>query len=646
VRRTTALVLSSLLAGVGLVTVAPAAQATTDTAVQLPLTAFRDLVVDDAHSHVFVTGGGSDGVVVRDLEGGAVTTITNEPGASQMALSEDGTLLYVALASGDAVSAIDTTTLTETTRYPTGASTCPSAVAVTGGKIWFGYGCSGSGSLGVIDPAAVDPAPVVRTGLLGMSGIPGLQSSPALPTVLVTGPIGLSPSTIQLVDVSSGTPSPGASVSPGENLGDWAISPDGSHVVAASGYPYQHPSYKTTDLSADGVYGSNHPYPNSVALATGLVAAGVNGIYDPDIYVYRTDGSLVRSYEIGGYGHGDGGLNAAGLAFSADATRLYAVTGGNAYGGAVRLHVLHDPGKAPSTIALTPPSTASINHAFGVTGSLSSGIPVPAGALITVQRDSAYGTVNLPSRTTGAGGAFTIPDTVSKRGTYGYRATWAGDATHAGTTTRVLVKVLGLATTVSITTSAGPYSYGAKPVVVAHLGTTKVRTLSIYAQPYGGTKTRIKVGTVDAHGNLSVAYTITRRTTFTATFAGDDTYEPKSVAKALLSRAKVASALYGYYGTSGSYRLFHTSVDPTLLVAVSPNNAGTCVSYLAQLYYSGAWHNSASLACDYLDSTSHSGAVYYSSAPAGVVFRMRATFKGNSRNVATVGGWVYGKFTR
>ena len=646
-RRFAVLALAGLLSVSGLTALAPAATAA-DASVSVPLTGFRDIVVDDAHGHVFLTGGASDGIVVRDLAGAAVTTITNEPGAAQMTLSEDGSLLYVALSSGDAVAAISTTTLTETTRYGTGASTCPATVAVTSGKVWFGYGCNGaSGNLGVIDPAAVDPTPAVTLSKLPGSFYyaPGLQASPAKPGLLVAGEFGISPATMRLIDVSSGNAVVGASNSPGENLQDFALSTDGTHVITASGSPYEHHSYLTTDLSADGVYGSDLPYPNAVATAPGLVAAGRNG--SPTITVYRTDGTAVRSYNWYSSTQGQGmslDLPDAGLAFNSDGTVLYAITT-DYLGGAVMLRVLHDPGKALSTISLTSPA-ASINHTYVISGTLTSGGTAVPGALVTIKRDSPYGTVTLPSHTTASNGAFSISDTVSKRGAYGYTATWAGDATHAAVSYRRVVNVTGLATYLVITTSAGPYSYGARPLVVAHLGTTKVRTLSIYAQPYGGSKVRLKTGTVDSHGNLSVAYTMTRRTTFSAVYAGDYLYQPKTVAKVFTSRARVTSALYGAYGTSGSYKLFHTSVDPVLLATVAPNNAGRCLSLVAQLYYSGAWHTADTLSCASLDSSSRGGGTFYTTAPAGELFRLRATFTGSTLNVATVGAWLYGKFTR
>jgi hypothetical protein len=609
------------------------------------------MLVDSVHGHVFLALG--DVVLVRDLAGGAVATIPNQQGASRMFLSDDSATLYVPLAAGHAVTAISTTTLTETARYDTGANTCPRSVAVTNAKIWFTYGCYfGLGNLGVIDPNATPAATVT---------LRKVDDDYALtdPTGLVTPGSGLLLSAdmsytsdgieMRRIDVSTGNAVLSTPRNVGNNLSDFALSADKAHVYTASENPFILQAFLTTDLSADGTYGESVPPQNSVTTASnGVVAAGSSYQYSPAVHVYRADRSEIRSYD---WAHGTPStagkstvLAPAGLAFAADGSRLYAVTV-DAYASNIVLHVLTDPTKPPGVIGLTKPTSAAINQPITINGTLTSDLPIPAGQTVEVERDSTYGTVALPSVTTSGTGAFTITDTVTQRGAYGYRASWAGDDTHAAGTTRITFAVKGLATSVSITTGAGPYSYGAKPLVVAHLGTTKVRTLSLYAQPYGGAKTLVKSGVVDGNGNLSLAYTITRHTTFTASFAGDDTYEPTYAAKALLSHASVGSALQGYYGTSGAYRLFHTSKDPTIVVSVAPNNAGTCMSYLSQRYYSGAWHNSTSVSCKVLDSTSHGKWILASSAPAGTLYRIRATFKGNSRNVATNGAWQYVKFT-
>lgn len=633
------------LLGSGLVAVAAPAHAV-DTTADLPMVAFTDMLVDSAtHGHVFLTGGFSDGLVVRDLDGAAVDVVTNQPGAAYMALSDDGSKLYVPLRMGDAVSVIDTTSLLETARYHTGTATCPASVGVVGSKLWFGYGCdTGAGNIGSID--LTDPgSPVVTLGLVPATIFPSapvVHASPNMAGRILALSQGGN-SGMHLYDVSTGTPALVARVLSGlTTVHDYEIDPSGSRVLVAS-TPGPYPALSTTDLSTLKTYAGGSP-GQAIAVAAGPNGMVASGHYDSytDIVVYRNDGPIIRSYDLGR--DGKGLLAPESLAVNADGSRLFAVTR-DAINKTLTLHVLHDPGKALSSVALAPPSAAAINQTFTLTGSLTSGIAVPAGAVITVKRDTSAGEVSLPSRVTASSGAFTIPDKVSSRGTYGYTATWAGDGTHVGSSKRVTVTVKGLVPSLAITTGSGPYAYGARPTIVAHLGTTKVRSLSIYAQPLGGSKVRIKTGTVDANGNLSVPYTITRRTTFTAAFAGDSTYEPRWVAKALTSHVQIVSTMLRYYGTSGSYKLFRTSVDPALALTIKPVYSPACIDFTVQKYSNGAWRYAASVACADLDQYGHAGAYWPSNDPAGTRFRMRGSYRGTSMNAQTYGAWQYGKFT-
>lgn len=56
-----------------------------------------------------------------------------------MAESADESTLYVALPDADAISVIDTATLTETRSISTGADTEPESLALAGGRLFFGY---------------------------------------------------------------------------------------------------------------------------------------------------------------------------------------------------------------------------------------------------------------------------------------------------------------------------------------------------------------------------------------------------------------------------------------------------------------------------------------------------------------------------
>ncbi|MGW5369838.1 YncE family protein [Streptomyces sp. NPDC004009] len=160
----------SVVAGLTTATVGlTGAAAQADGTAPLPLAHYSHMLVDTAHRHIFCSqGAGSDGIVVTDLNGapvttitGEVTTITGEQGATGLVLSADGGTLYAALADGDAVAAVDTANLTESTRWATGAGSAPVSVAVAGGRVWYGHTAGGRGAIGSVDPSAADP---VATG--------------------------------------------------------------------------------------------------------------------------------------------------------------------------------------------------------------------------------------------------------------------------------------------------------------------------------------------------------------------------------------------------------------------------------------------------------------------------------------------------
>lgn len=649
-RRLASLAVSSLLLAAGFVSVAAPSRAATETAVPLPMTDFRDLVVDSTHGHLFLSGGGSNGVVVRDLDGAAVTTITDEPGAWQMTLSDDSSTLYVALSAGDAISAVSTTTLTEVARYPTGVSTCPQSVAVTGGKLWFAYGCVGqTPQVGSLDPS-VGAASVRTHQVAGAYGhMLRLQSSPSRPGLLVAGEPGLSPSTLRLLDVTGGAPVVTASIEPGSNLVDMAVTDDGTHVITAYGSPYQHHSYRTTDLSGDGVYGDPKAYPNAVATAGRLVAAG-RYFGTPTVTVYDTDGSTIRTFDWstpGVSGPGDSeNLYQASLAFTADGSRMYAVTYDQT-GGSIQLRVVLKPGgKDTPRLVLAGPGQARVDDPVILSGSLTSPeLPIPQGATIQVERQGPDGVVTLPSVVPATDGTFSIGDAFPRRGSYRYRATWGGDGTHTSVSASADLSVAGTVPTLSVTTPPGPHAYGSTPGITGHLDVASSVPLALYVQPYGGARTLLRSGEVDAAGSLTAAYALTRNTVVQAVFPGDDTREPRTVSVVLQTRARAVVALASHYATSGSYRLFRKGVHPTLKVAVAPSSAGLPVRLDVQYYSSGGWRTLTTLPTRYLDSTSRTSVVLTKALPLGMRFRMRATYLVSSRNAASSSAWTYGRVT-
>jgi hypothetical protein len=408
---------------------ATTAQAATTT-VSLPITQYSHMLVDAAHKHLFITSGSGTSILVTDYAGQTVATIANEPGATGLALSGDGSTVYAALATGDAVSAISTSTLTETARYATGSGTDPTYVAYTSGKIWFGYGAATQGGIGSIDPST-SPATVtlnaVNAATNSWYAAPMLSAAPS--GVLVAGEPGQSPMQVASWDVSSGTATVLAPsrlfISPeADNLESLQVTPDGKDVVIASGFPYDHQVYKVSDLSADGTYPTTN-YPNSVSIASdGTVAAGTDAGSN-EVFVFAPGGTT----PLATYNFGSNWLANDGVAFTPDKSVLFAVTMAGGPTGPLTLNIITQ--QVPSTLTLTGPARVLPGQRITLTGTLGGpSADVGGQPLQVVRTDKAHPNgVTLPGVTTAANGSFKITDT--PRGIFGtvtYKVSYAGDA--------------------------------------------------------------------------------------------------------------------------------------------------------------------------------------------------------------------------
>ena len=409
--------------------------ASADGITSLPLEGFADILVDQAHGHVFITGGtGSSDIVVTDLDGVVQTSIPNAHGAAMMMLSQDASKVYVGLMQADGVGVIDTATLTMT-KISTGAGTCPFDVAETAGRIWYSYGCGGGdGAVGYIDPGDNSVHPGIRTDFYNAVKI---ESSPNLPGELVMARVGTSPGQIYVATVTEDEG--GAVTLPTRDqvevdARDFAITPDGSRIVTTEMAPYVHPVYLTADLSADGSY-NTEAYPNAVAIrADGMVAAGTSSWYDPDIWVYGGGSrTLSRSYD---FNSTEQVLAEGGLAFGE--TRLYAVEQTGYYSDATyRLRVITPRGRSAVTIK-SGATTYSYGASAKVTVHLTSGSP---NRQVSVYARPYGGTEKLlRTATVDGSGNLTVSTTVARRTTF--RVAYAGDADFdpAGASTAVAVR--------------------------------------------------------------------------------------------------------------------------------------------------------------------------------------------------------------
>ena len=127
-----ALCAAALLSATGAV----GASAQTVPGTRLSLTNFGYMANDAAYGHVFITGGSSDSsIIVRNVDGSAVTTITGESGAGGMVV-KDGTL-YVARCGSALIDTFDTATLAKTGSIGAASISAPCDLALAGGRLWY-----------------------------------------------------------------------------------------------------------------------------------------------------------------------------------------------------------------------------------------------------------------------------------------------------------------------------------------------------------------------------------------------------------------------------------------------------------------------------------------------------------------------------
>jgi hypothetical protein len=710
-RRFSLLTAAATVLGLTGVIVPGAADSYAASGVALPIAHFSHLLVDAAHGHLFFSGGaGMDGILVTDLDGGDATTIGGEPGATGLALSDDGSTLYAALPDRDAIAAISTDTLAETARYGTGAGTRPDSLAVAGGTLWFGYGAAaGNGGIG-----SVDATGTVKTARDegSWAGSPTLATTPtpsgALVAAVQTGDTSAFV-TYRIADGGALTRQ-AAQALPIPDLTDFAVTADGQDVAVASSRNVFANRLRFSDLAREG----------SFANALGAPALAVA----PDGTLAGWDGRAYLAVPVSGSGfYGehmiDDSLRPAthGLAWAPDESRLYAVAVDPAGGtptlqltrspetAAVRIIGLSteplapgeplsfmavfdstlsldagDNGQLPGSVRITryddahpdgvvvPDATrvpANPSATFGMyrvhdtaplTGTLSyrvdySGgghyapatrtfdvplakykptltLSAPAtgnraaplavtgqltwphahlttGTVHVVKKDAAHPSgYTLAAVTPAADGTFTVHDTPQVGSTNTYTVTYDGGTAYLPVTSSANVQVSRATPALSVTTNAGAYRSGATAKVTAHLGTTyNSRTVTLYSQPAGKSRTQLKTGRVDSSGNLVATVKVSRNTTFTAVFAGDYRYAPRTATHGVtltptVTRTQLQWPLATTRIGATTYQVFYKSeVTMGYDLEVAPHQSTGCMSVYVERYTSGAWHQVTSQKC-------------------------------------------------
>jgi len=303
----------------------------------LPIHGFGRILVDATTSHVFVSSPQSSAIVVLDLSGNIVRTISGEPGADAMVVI--GSVLYVTLTTAGAIDEIDTGKLLKIRTLASGLVS-PADLVAAAGRLWTTTGPCGNWSTQLV---SVDPiSGALQTFKLptdsSLSYCAAFAPNDHPSNRIVAWDKGLEPATVSVIDVSTGTPVVALSAREERlgNLKDAAFTRDGTRFITASGAPYEFDEWQLSNLAQDGVIYPAGPYPVAVAVAaTGkeTMAGGLWQPYGQDVYEYAVGwpSSALRGRHMGTTGSQ---VFDRGLAFSVDGASLFVLTGDKTSGSA------------------------------------------------------------------------------------------------------------------------------------------------------------------------------------------------------------------------------------------------------------------------------------------------------------------------
>jgi YVTN family beta-propeller protein len=385
-----------------------------------------------------------DRVVVADAGGAVIDTVTGLAGAAGLALSADGTRLYVALRNSNEVAEIDTGTSQVLRKIDLEGHACPTHLALSGSRLWVGYGCDGQWAGGVVTLDVTVASPTVFGVADRKFGAPTVAAAGG---VLALGETDLSPSSIYVYSVNGEEATLRGTISV-PALNELALSPDGGLLVVASGYPYTHLGYDTGTLAEVRRYGDpNWGYPNAAQISPdGLyLAAGRYSFGGPELVIHTAaDGAVVNQAD-----NPAGDLVNDSVAFLG--TDVFAVV----EDWPNRQFFLWRVARATvpkSAISLTAPTSATALDPMTVTGRLSLADGAAPGAQqLAVTRILPDDTRTTLSATTAVDGTFTITDTPPVSGDVRYDVSWDGTANYQGSSASVTVPVAARAATLTLT---------------------------------------------------------------------------------------------------------------------------------------------------------------------------------------------------
>ncbi|HET7429016.1 MAG TPA: hypothetical protein VFJ66_06170 [Gaiellales bacterium] len=631
------------------------ATAATVSTTTLAIKGFRAMVVDPASHHVFISGDPyqqNSAILVLHADGSPAGSISGESGAGDMVLS--GGKLYVARCGWGMIDVIDTTTLTKVDSI-TASVGGACHLGLAGGRLWYGT----TDQWNTLTSVTVDaPHTVATYPSIGSIYQPRFLGDPSHPDRLYMTEDGSSPPNLWVLDVSTATPTvvQELRMESWGDVDDWALTPDGSTLYVAAGAPYSLLALHTSDLSAAGTYPTG-PYPSAVDLSpngshvTGGVDLGSDNVQQFPI------GNAVPDLSVDTADQTTQFTPSGAVRYSENGSLIFAVTE-DTYGTIDELHVVSALPASGMTITATP-KTVSLGGSVNVGGHLT----LPAGAVQSGHTVHVYATApggveaELGTTTTNSFGNwyYAVPGPLTG-GTWTVRAAFDGETAYAPSSASTTVAVGNPPPSLTVTADHAAIVIGKHVAITAHLGAWHSNDIvSIYRSTNGGAPELAASGPVTVDGTFTAAFSPTVKTTYTARWAGDDTYLPAASGGVTVSvRSRIAISQSGYYAVSRGVHLYHyrsgcwtrSSGCPHFLARLYPSLPGATVTFTLQRRTAKGWITTLSGKAS-TNSRSVAAAIYRYTGTAliGRPMRVRASWVGNGSDLGSHSAWTYFRLT-
>ncbi|MCM4081987.1 hypothetical protein [Paractinoplanes hotanensis] len=617
---------------------APGPASAVDLKAALPITSFGDILVDGANKRIYITDPAAGKVIITGYAGQVLSTATGLTGVSGLLLAKDGDV-YAAVPGLKAITAFNEVG-TRIATYEASTDVRPVTLAEAGGRLWFGEADGGLGRLQRGGDDEPDLIPDVTTTTFDEA--PALSSAGTL--VAAVDP-SVTTADVTVFDASTTTPSAVVAKSLGRTR-DLVFNADGSRLLVAGPQSLAR-AVKPADLTTVQSYSAGAD-GNAVAVKPdGTLAVGIGGTAGKAVSVFAPGSATpTKQFTV----QGGGTLQPGGLSWEPGGPRLFGVSGS---GSSYTLQIFGDPSKLATSVQLTVPAKVELGRTATITGVF--GAPVPAGLPVVITRKDSAGSRRVGPQTVPANGRFSISDKPTRSGTVSYTVALAGNADYSPANATKSFQVGTIkATTLTLDRNGSTFAAGSTVTFTAKLGATSSnRSVEIWADPYGSDQPNrlVRKATANSKGVVTAAFKLTRTTTMSAIFRGDNFTSARTARSTVATKVSVSVALDRHYGTgklgSVSYHFLRSTVDPRFITSMSPYPGRSAL--LEIQYHDGKqWRPWKSAWSKLTDGKAYNGLT--GTHTVGLKYRVRASYvygkSGDTVNTTTYGAYKYFTFTR